>query len=399
MAKSKLLTDTQYAALKPKESEYRVSDISGLYLKVGVTGKKSWQLRFKSTVGKWTWLGLGSYPVISVKEARSLAIKYQNGEIILKTKNEKLLEAKQQENMLFGNLLIKWMNTKKGVWTDKTFKKEYQSIERHILPVFGQRLSKEISASEWKEFFRKKQLNEGIFNRLEKLISYCRNAYDYAIDDNLISYNPLARVRKGLANHTAGSMKHVVMDELPDLVNAIRNYRSETTSIGLELLVVLFPRPGELRAARWDQFDFETSVWLRPADIMKRRIAHAIPLPKQAIKLLLRLKEISGDGNEYLFPSRSNSNEKFISDVTFNSALKRMGYAGKQDPHGFRHIASTYLNDIFSDKEQVIESALSHQKSGVKGAYDKGAHLRERVDIMQFWADHLDSICGERIFD
>lgn len=194
-------------------------------------------------------------------------------------------------------------------------------------------------------------------------------------------------------------MKHVVMDELPDLVNAIRNYRSETTSIGLELLVVLFPRPGELRAARWDQFDFETSVWLRPADIMKRRIAHAIPLPKQAIKLLLRLKEISGDGNEYLFPSRSNSNEKFISDVTFNSALKRMGYAGKQDPHGFRHIASTYLNDVFSDKEQVIESALSHQKSGVKGAYDKGAHLRERVDIMQFWADHLDSICGERIFD
>lgn len=399
MAKSKLLTDTQYAALKAKESEYRVSDISGLYLKVGVTGKKSWQLRFKNTVGKWTWLGLGSYPAISVKEARSTAIKYQNGELILKTRNEKLLEAKQQENLLFGNLLIKWMKTKKGVWTEKTYLKEYQSIEKHILPVFGQRLSKEISASEWKEFFRKKQLNEGIFNRLEKLISYCRNAYDYAIDDNLISYNPLARVRKGLANHTAGSMKHVVMDELPDLVNAIRNYRSETTSIGLELLVVLFPRPGELRAARWDQFDFETSVWLRPADIMKRRIAHAIPLPKQAIKLLLRLKEISGDGNEYLFPSRSNSNEKFISDVTFNSALKRMGYAGKQDPHGFRHIASTYLNDVFSDKEQVIESALSHQKSGVKGAYDKGAHLRERVDIMQFWADHLDSICGERIFD
>ena len=115
MAKSKLLTDTQYAALKAQESEYRVSDISGLYLKVGVTGKKSWQLRFKSTVGKWTWLGLGSYPVISVKEARSLAIKYQNGEIILKTKNEKLLKAQQKENLFFGNLLIKWMKTKQAV--------------------------------------------------------------------------------------------------------------------------------------------------------------------------------------------------------------------------------------------------------------------------------------------
>ena len=85
--------------------------------------------------------------------------------------------------------------------------------------------------------------------------------------------------------------------------------------------------------------------------------------------------------------------------MTFTSALKRMGYTGKQNPHGFRHIASTFLNDIFSDKEQVIESALSHQKAGVKGAYDKGAHLRERVDVMQFWADHLDSICGVRMFD
>src|SRR5699024_9276093 len=101
----------------------------------------------------------------------------------------------------------------------------------------------------------------------------------------------------------------------------------------LDLLVVLFPRPGEIRAERWEQFDFETSVWLRPADIMKRRIAHAIPLSNQALKLLLRLYEISGDDIEYLFRSGSNSHEKFISDVTFNSALKRMGYAGKQDPH------------------------------------------------------------------
>ena len=299
MAKSKLLTDTQYAALKAKESEYRISDITGLYLKVGVTGKKSWQLRFKNTVGKWTWLGLGSYPIITVKEARSLAIKYQNGELILKTKNEKLLEAKQQESLLFGHLLITWIKTKRGVWTEQTYKKEYQSIGKHILPVFGDRLFKDIPASEWKEFFREKQLNEQIFNRLEKLISYCRNAYDFAIDDNLISYNPLVRVKKGLISHTPGAMKHVEMDELPDLVNAIRGYNSESTSIGLELLVILFPRPGELRAARWDQFNFETKMWLRPADVMKRRIPHAIPLPAQAIQLLYLLKEISDNGNEY----------------------------------------------------------------------------------------------------
>ena len=85
--------------------------------------------------------------------------------------------------------------------------------------------------------------------------------------------------------------------------------------------------------------------------------------------------------------------------MTFNNALNRLGYRGKQNPHGFRHIASTNLNKHFSGKWQVIESTLAHLKSGVKGAYDKGAHLRERVDVMQFWADHLDSICGVRMFD
>ena len=274
-----------------------------------------------------------------------------------------------------------------------TEKKEYQSIEKHILPVFGHRLFKEISASEWKEFFREKQLNEGIFNRLEKLISYCRNAYDYAIDDNLISYNPLARVRKGLVNHTSGSMKHVVMDELPDLVNAIRNYRSETTSIGLELLLVLFPRPGELRAARWDQFNFEKAIWIKPADIMKKGIAHAVPLPKQAITLLKELEQYRTE-SDLLFAGR-NSLSKPISDNTFNMALNRMGYKNRQNPHGFRHIASTALNNQFSDKEQVVEASLAHIKKGSKGSYDKATHLEERVGMMQWWADYIDNLVKE----
>lgn len=135
-----------------------------------------------------------------------------------------------------------------------------------------------------------------------------------------------------------------------DLVNAIRNCRLETTAIGLELLLVLFPRPGELRAARWDQFNFETRVWLRPADLMKRRVAHAIPLPKQAIKLLLRLKEISGDGNEYLFPSRSNSNEKFKYLTWPTICIETNGVYWEAESSWISPHCYTFLNDIFSDK-------------------------------------------------
>ena len=157
----------------------------------------------------------------------------------------------------------------------------------------------------------------------------------------------------------------------------------------------MFPRPGELRNAKWEQFDFEERVWIRPGSMMKRGIEHGIPLSSQVLTLLNTLKSISKRESEYLFPARDSVN-KPISNLTFNAALNRMGYFGRQNPHGFRHIASTKLNDHYSDREQVIEAALAHLKSGVKGAYDKGAHLRERYGIMQFWADHIEQICGAR---
>ena len=130
---------------------------------------------------------------------------------------------------------------------------------------------------------------------------------------------------------------------------------------------------------------------------MKRGIEHGIPLSSQAIKLLKTLQSISKRESDYLFPSR-DSVIKPISNLTFNAALNRMGYFGKQNPHGFRHIASTHLNDHYSDREQVIEASLSHLKAGVKGAYDKGSHLRERYEIMQYWSDYIDRICGKREF-
>lgn len=397
MSRNKLLSDVAYAALKAKDKEYRKADISGLYMKVQTSGKKSWQLRLKNNEGKWTWVGLGSYPDVSVKNARAQALKFQSGELQIVTRSERLKQAQRDESELFEYLMRDWIDTKKNTWDPTTFKKEVQSIEKHLLPVFGQRKYKDITSGEWLEFFQTKQREEKIFNRIEKLVSYCRNAYDLAVFKDEIKFNPLTGIQKFLDKSNPGCMKHIPIKELPEMIGKIREYRSEEISIGLELLIHMFPRPGELRQAQWKQFDFDERVWIRPGLIMKKGIEHGIPLSDQAITLLTRLKSISKRESDYLFPARDSVN-KSISNLTFNTALNRLGYFGKQNPHGFRHIASTKLNDKFSDRSQVIESALAHLKSGVKGAYDKGAHLRERYEIMQYWSDYLEQICGPREF-
>lgn len=397
MSRNKLLSDVGYAALKSKDKEYRIADIQGLYMKVQTSGKKSWQLRLKNNEGKWTWVGLGSYPDVSVKTARSQTLRYQSGEIQIVTRSERIKQAQHDESEVFEYLMRDWIDTKKNTWEPTTFKKEVQSIEKHLLPVFGKRKYKDITSGEWLEFFQKKQRVDKTFNRIEKLVSYCRNAYDLAVFKDEIKYNPLIGIQKFLDKSNPGGMKYIYIKELPEMVKKIREYRSEEISIGLELLIHMFPRPGELRQAKWEQFDFEDRVWIRPGSIMKRGIEHGIPLSEQVIAMLTRLKSISKRESDYLFPARDSVN-KPISNLTFNAALNRLGYFGKQNPHGFRHIASTKLNDVFSDREQVIESALAHLKSGVKAAYDKGSHLKERYEIMQYWSGYLDQICGSREF-
>ena len=380
-----------YKTLEPKAKEYREpTDIPGLYCRVKPNGKKHWQYRYKNDQAKWAWIGLGSYPSVSYSKARETAEAMTLGEIPIQTQVEIKKIQLEQEKALFSHLIYEWLERKKQTWAADTYKKEKQSVERHLIPVFGHRPYKSITPAEWLEFFTEKQINEGIFNRIEKLISCCSGAYGLAKFKKGIIYNPLEGIGDYLAKGESQSMKYVEIHQLPEMISLIRNSSSRSIAIGLELLIHMFPRPGELRQAKWEQFDFDEAVWIRPESIMKKGIEHGIPLSKHVLQLLKELKGISPE-SEYLFPGRDNIN-KSISNLTFNAALNRLGYRGKQNPHGFRHIASTKLNDHFSDKYQVIEAALSHLKGGVKGAYDKGAHLRERYEIMERWSNHIESL-------
>jgi len=390
--KKRPLADTVLSGLESEEKEYRELDGNNLYFRVQPSGKKSWQLRYKNADKKWSWLGLGSYPLVSAAAARAKAADLQlqlSKGLQIKNNLEKKEEVIKQEAK-FGNLMIAWLDTRQNRWNKVTYEKAVKSINKHIMPAFGHKNATEITSDHWFGFFLDLQRNLGIFNQVAKLVSYCRSTYDLAKFRGKLEVNPLEGINQHLQVYKKGSMDYVHFFELPELLSKIREYPKREIAIALELLVLLYPRPSELRLAKWDQFDFERKVWIRPSTVMKNGVSHAIPLPEQAIQLLIELREVN-HLSDLLFPSRTSLLEP-ISDNTFNMALKRMGYKGRQDPHGFRHIASTKLNDQFSDRPQVIEASLSHLKPGVKGIYDTGAHYEERIGMMQWWANEVYSL-------
>lgn len=403
------MSDTTLATLEPEASEYRELDGNGLYFRVKPDGKKAWLFRYKKPCGKWSWLGLGSYPEVSGQLARQKASELladiSGGNNPLVTKQQKKQAELEASKSTFEALFLEWFNGKVTQtvtpWTDGTAKRTRAAIENHILPAMGKRLFNEITPQEWFMLFQtiqRKTNRQGkpIIEQAKRIRQNCHEIYDLAKVTGRINYNPLEGIHKFLETAKAQNMAHVSENELPALLRAIRNYSARDVSIGLQLLSMLFPRPSELREAVWSEFDLNARLWTIPPERMKRRREHVIPLPDQAVTLLKELQQYS-EASPYLFPSRKrNSKSPVLSDMTFTQALRRLGYEGRQTPHGFRHIASTLLNSK-GFNENHIEAALSHVKEGVAGVYNKAAYLDDRKTMMQWYADHLDKLADDSL--
>lgn len=387
------IADTALENLEPEASEYRIKDSENLYFRVAPSGKKSWVFRYKKEDGKWSWISLGSYPLISGAKARKKARELLND--IVDGKNPVFTKKQFQEKELnkrkdlFKALAQEWLEIRKGSWVEGTFVRNKGALEKHIFPKFGHRPFDTILAVEWFNHLRSIQAEQGINEQVKRILTMCRDIYNLAKVTGRIEYNPLEGIRKYLEPATPKSMPHVRTEDVPELLRTIRRYPTEDTRIGLMLLSYLFCRPSELREATWSEFNLEKKLWSIPAERMKKRREHIVPLSKQVCKLLLRLKELNPK-SEYLFPSRLNPSEP-ASETVFIMALRRLGYQGRQTPHGFRHIASTILNEHDYD-ERHVEFSLAHVKGGVEGKYNKAKYLPQRVVIMQEYADHLDKI-------
>ncbi|MDX1368254.1 tyrosine-type recombinase/integrase [Pseudomonas sp.] len=402
--KKRPMADTVLASLEPDEKEYRELDSDGLYLRVKPDGSKSWQLRYKKPDGKWSWLGLGAYGKgdhqLTGEQARKKVRELRDGTVkegsILATKRALKAAEIEAANNTFEHLAREWYATKRKTWTEGTAVRTIGALEKHVFPVFGKRPYNGILPMEWMEFLRGME-QTGIIEQTSRVRGMCREIYDLARVTGRAQYNPLEGLHKFLLTKPVENYAHVPLDELPALVRAIRSYPHATdVRIGLQVLTMLACRPSELREARWSEFDLEAGQWLIPAERMKRRREHLVSLPRQAVELLRDLNNITGT-YPLLFPGRSDTT-KPRSNTVFLMALRRLGYEGRQTGHGFRHLASTILNENGFDS-QHIEAQLSHVKEGVRGVYDKSTYLEQRRVMMQWYADHLDRLAAGNVVE
>lgn len=394
------MSDTVLVALEPESKEYRINDGDNLYFAVHQKGNKRWDFRYKNPVtGKWAWLGLGAYPEVSGKLARQKAAEVRqllaNGIDPKKQRDQEKLELLNSDQFSFKSLAEEYCNSKK--WTEATRIRNEGALKNHVYPLMGNRDYRTITKKEWldlvKMIQKKKHPKTGkpIIEMGNRVRGLCKDIYDLAEVTERIEYNPLSGIEKFIEKHKKQNMLHVKIEELPNLLKAIQAFKSRPISIGLQLSIMLGCRPSEMRKAVWSEFDLENALWIIPAERMKKRVEHTIPLSSQALDLLQELKTYSGE-SPYLFRGRSNRNQP-ISDNTFGKALKDMGYRGKQTPHGFRHILSTALREKGFQREWV-ESALAHKVGGVEGVYNKAVYLNQRRKMMQEWANYLDSIAN-----
>ncbi|WP_289535036.1 tyrosine-type recombinase/integrase [Pseudomonas sp. SO81] len=392
--KRRPLSDTTLASLEAEEKVYREHDGNGLYFRVKPTGQKLWEFRYKKpATGAWSWLGLGPYPTVTGAIAREKAqdarAKVAQGIDPSTHKKAAAAAEKAKAENTFEPLAREWFDARKAGWSEGYRIRVMGALELHVFPKMGARPYVDITPMEWMEFFRAME-KKGIIDQTGNVRRYVKEIYDLARVTGRCTHNPVDGLHRFLQTRPSENYAHVTEDELPALLRAIDAYSGDrAVKIGLRLLILNGLRPSEVREARWSEFDLANAQWEIPAARMKKKRPHVVPLSSQSMALLEELYALSG-AYDLLLPGRVDR-KKPMSNMVFNMALRRMGYQGQQTGHGFRHVASTLLNEAGFD-ENHIEAQLSHKKEGVAGVYNKAQYLDQRRKMMQWYADHLDQL-------
>lgn len=399
--KKRPLSDTVIANLEPEMKEYSVKDSDKLYLYVKPTGSRSWKMRYKDSKGKDRWTGLGAYPAVTGAMARKL-VQEKLVELALGADELKAKPAPPTAQT-FKSVALEWHNEPNIQKLDNDTKSKYLSLlEKHIFPTMGKKAIGDISRQTWFNFFKKlqetpnPQTGKPIIETANRALQVCSRIYRFALTHELagVQSNPLEYMHERLKKHEPEQLAHVSEQDLQKLLLDIQTIPSEITRLGVQLISHLFLRPNEVLDGEWAEIDFDKGIWEIPAERMKKRRTHVVPLSKQALALLQQLHSLTGF-DTHLFPSRAKVRKN--AHQRYRVALKRLGYHGEQTLHGFRHIASTKLNNYTDENGmkfdgRVIEFALAHKVQGVAGVYNKAEYLHDRKIINQWYSDFLDSL-------
>jgi len=385
------LTDTKIRTAKPDNKPQKLTDSNGLYLEIRPSGKKLWRYRYRID-GKENLFALGGYPEITLADARA---ERDRARLLVKegvhpSHNRKLQEAAKRADRAntFHEVAAEWLEQNRQRWSSGYATQVENNLGRHVFVRIGERPIREINSAELLSLLRviEKRGTPSVARLNQQLISA---VFRYGIATLRADSDPTYALRGAITAPKVQHYRPVPLEEIPILIEKTKNYGGRIETIfAIRLLLLTFLRGGELRQGQWSEIDFEKRLWRIPADRMKNRVNHTIPLSQQSVALLEELKEITGH-QRWLFPGYGR--DRCISSHTITKALRYMGYEDFS-AHGFRSTASTLLNEM-GYRPDVIERQLSHvDQNAVRASYNRAEYLPERKEMMQQWADYLDSL-------
>ncbi|HHL1385089.1 TPA: tyrosine-type recombinase/integrase [Klebsiella pneumoniae] len=387
------LTARQVDTSKPKDKPYKLSDGGGLYLLVNPNGSRYWRLKYR-IAGKEKLLALGVYPDITLAEARQ---KRADAKKVLaaggdpgQEKQEEKQAKEQAVANSFERLAMEWHSHKSTSWSEGYAEHLLMYLKKDIFPFIGQKAITDISQVEMLNVLRKME-QRGVLDKLKKTRQACRQIFNYAIITGRAEHNPVSDLAGALKSPKQQHYPHLLVDQIPDFLRALSEYSGSTiTRNATRLLMLTGLRTIELRASEWVDIDFDKGVWNVPAERMKMRRPHLVPISTQVRELLEEIHQLTGRG-KYVFPGRNDAG-KPMSEASINQVIKRIGYDGKATGHGFRHTMSTILHEQ-GYNTAWIETQLAHvDKNSIRGTYNHAQYLDGRREMLQWYADYMQAL-------
>lgn len=387
------LNARQVDAAKPREKAYKLADGAGLYLEVVPSGSRYWRMKYRFN-GKERRMAFGVYPAVSLAQARALRDeakkKLAEGIDPSFAKKEEKLVRDVQLNNTFQAVALEWHGTKVSRWSEGYASDIIEAFNKDIFPYIGQQPVNEIKPLVLLNVLRRME-SRGATEKAKKVRQRCSEVFRYAIVTGRAEYNPAADLTSAMSGHESKHYPFLTVEELPDFFKALSSYTgSPLVVLAARLLILTGVRTGELRGAFWSELDLEKAVWEIPAERMKMKRPHLVPLSTQALEIVQQLKVMSGH-YPLVFPGR-NDPRKTMSEASINQVFKRIGYTGRVTGHGFRHTMSTILHEE-GFNTAWIETQLAHvDKNAIRGTYNHALYLEGRREMIQWYADYIDNI-------
>ena len=386
-----MLTDTKVRNLKPQDKLYRVADSHGLAIEVNPNGSKLWRHRFRYN-NKATMMSLGSYPMVSLLEARQK--RDSNKQLLSEGVNPARAQSKfDNTKPTFKEMFEQWIENKRDEWSSGYIEDTQQRANNYLMPTLGKLPIEDIKSPDMRNLLLKIQ-SSGKLDMLQKVKGIANGVFKYSVGMGVISVNPVRDLPNEIFKKKPVKHYASITDpkEIGILLDKLEEYNgSYEVNNALKLAPHLFLRPSELTGLLWSEVDFDEKIIRIGEERMKMKRTHIVPMSKQVLGMILKISKFNTE-SLYVFPGPRNINKPITPD-SLRLAIRRLGIDKDTfTTHSFRSMASTRLNEL-NYRADVIEIQLAHAEGNkIRGAYNHAQYLSERVKLMQDWSNYLDKL-------